>query len=293
MRITESSMIDHMRGNVQQSQDNYNTTLNQLSTGKKINQVSDDPVAASKSLAVRSMIADMDHYQRNAQAGKLFLQYSDGQLSSVTSLIDQARQVAVAAANGGTLEDSSSATYIGQIDSIIQQVTQLANSDMDGRRIFAGTQTKTEPFTQDDPIHAYHGDDGALTSTVAPGVNIRLNESGQTIFAPIFSALESLKADIRNGDYNSISTNDIGAVDAGLQGVLNARAQIGTKLNQISDTSDRIQSSQVHLQDQLSSLEDTDLATTYTQLQLSQNVYQASLASTAKALQHSLIDYLH
>lgn len=282
-----------MRNNIQASQDSYQASLNQLSTGKKLNNVSDDPISASKALAVRSMIADMDHYLRNAESGKQFLQYTEGQLGSVTSLIDQARQIAVAAANGGTMEDTSNSTYIAQIDSIIEQVTQLANSDMDGRKVFAGTQTKTEPFTQDDPAHVYHGDDGVLSATIAPNVSVRLNESGHQIFSPLFSALESLKADIHNGDYTAISTNDIGAVDAGLQSVLGARAQIGTKLNQITDTTSRIQQSQLHMQDELSSLEDTDLASTYTKLQLAQNVYQASLTSTSKALQHSLIDYLH
>jgi flagellar hook-associated protein 3 FlgL len=292
MRITESSMIDHMRQNMQASADNYQTNLDELSSGKKIRNPSDDPVGASKALAVRSMIDDMDHYLRNCQSAKSLLEYADGQLNSVTGLIDQARQIAVAAASSGTMQDDSAATYIAQIDSIIHEITQLANSDMDGRNVFSGTQTRTEPFSQDDPLHTYRGDDGPITATIAPNVNIRLNSSGENTFRPIFNALESLKKDLQNGDYTSISTKDIGAVDAGLEAVSLARASIGNRINEVTDTTNRVQTSQLHLQDQLSSIEDTDLATTYTQLQLAQNVYQASLASTSKGLQHSLIDYL-
>lgn len=293
MRITESNMIDHMRQNMQASADNYQTSLDELSSGKKLQNPSDDPVGSSRALVIRSMIDDMDHYKRNGQAATSFLQFADGQLNSVTQLIDQARQIAVASANGGTEQDETNATYVDQVKSIVRQITQLANSDIDGRKIFSGAQTRTEPYSQDDPFHAYRGDDGPITASIAPNVNIRINYSGESTFKPIFNALEGLKKDLENGDYTSISTKDIGAIDDGLQAVSLTRASIGTKINEVTDTMTRIQSSQLHMQDQLSSIEDTDLATTYTQLQLAQNVYQASLASTSKGLQHSLIDYLH
>ncbi|HEY3329112.1 MAG TPA: flagellar hook-associated protein FlgL [Capsulimonadaceae bacterium] len=292
MRITEALMTENLISNTGSSSASYNNTLNQLSSGKRINQASDDPAGTAKALALQGMISDMDQYSRNSDSAKSFLQYSDSQLGSVTNLIQQARQVAVAAANGATGDSTTQAAYSAQVDAIINQITQLANSDINGRRLFSGTATNTDAFDASDATHAYKGNSGALNAQIAPGVSLQINTPGDSVFSGIFSSLEALKSDIQNGNYTSISNNGIAGMDSSLNAVLTTRATIGNKLNQVSDTADRIQTSQLSLQDQLSTVEDVDLATTYANLQLAQNVYQASLSATSKALQYSLVDYI-
>lgn len=293
MRITESSMVDHIRHNVNQSSDNFENNLSQLSSGKRITQASDDPVGTSKALALHSMITDMDQYQRNALNAKSFLEFSDSQLNSATNLINDARRIAVAAANNGTQDDTSIEAYKFQIDSVIEQLNTIADSDINGKRVFSGTHTDRHPFVQGDNAHEYMGDNNAITATLSSNTHMKLNHVGSEVFAPVFSALDSLKNHIETGDYTSISNQDLGAIDTGLDAVSIARADIGTKLNQISDTMERVQTSQGRLREQLASIEDTDLATSYTNMQLAQNVYAASLAATARAMQYSLINYLH
>jgi flagellar hook-associated protein 3 FlgL len=286
-------MVDHIQHNISQSSDNFETSVGQMSGGKKISKASDDPIGTSKALALRSMIHDIDQYERNAQSAKSFLEYSDSQLNSATILINEARKVAVAAANDGVQDETSLAAYSSQLDAILEQLTNLADSDIDGKRVFSGTSTDKHPFVGWDANHEYMGDSGSVTSTINSGVNIRINHSGKKIFGPVFSAIESLKKDIQTGDYTSISNNDISAIDQGLTQVSLVRADVGTKLNQINDTMDRAQSSQMRLREQLSSIEDTDVASSYVNMQLAQNVYAASLAATSRAMQYSLINYLH
>jgi flagellar hook-associated protein 3 FlgL len=292
MRITESTLVDHIRNNISTSSDNFENNLSQLSSGKRITRPSDDPVGASKALALRSMITDMDQYQRNATSAKSFLEFSDSQLGSVTNLINDARRVAVAAANDGALDSESLDAYKFQINSIIEQLGMIADSDIDGKRVFAGTKTQNHPFVKDDEDHEYMGNDGAITSTLDSTSNIQLNYTGGKVFKPLFSAMISLKNDMETGDYTSISNNDLAAVDDSLKAVSVARADIGTKLNQVNDTINRVQISQGRLREQLASIEDTDIASSYTNMQLSQNVYAASLAATSRAMQYSLFNYL-
>lgn len=293
MRITEGSMIDHIQHNVTQSSDNFENSLSQMSSGKRIERASDDPIGASKALALRSMISDIDQYQRNAQNAKSFLEYSDSQLNSATVLVNEARRVAVAAANDGVQDSTSLQAYTSQLNAILDQLTNLADSDLDGNRIFSGAATDNHPFIGWDSDHDYMGDNGSITSMINSGVDIRINHSGKKVFEPAFSAIEHLKKDIETGDYTSISNNDIAAIDQGVSQISMTRADIGAKLNQISDTMDRAQTSQMRLREQLSSVEDTDLASSYINMQLAQNVYAASLEATAKAMQYSLINFLH
>ncbi len=137
----------------------------QISTGKKLTTFSDDPAGASQSLALRSALADNAQYQRDADQAKSFLSASDSALSSATTIIQSARQIAVQGANSDQSPDSFAALS-SQVDGLTQQLTQVANSDLHGKYLFGGTQTtKRRPTT---PTQTYSGNTQAVTATLGP-----------------------------------------------------------------------------------------------------------------------------
>ena len=137
-------------------------------------------------------------------------------------------------------------------------------------------------------------------SVPASGRDILVQTStvGSAAFGPAFTALQSLKQQISDaaagtaGATANIST-DITQIDSGLTAISTAQATTGAKINEVTCVTQRLTRSQTEYSDAVSKIEDVDLATAYVQLQSAQNVYQASLSTTAKAFQYSLADFLH
>ena len=288
MRITNSLQYTMLQSNIETGLDNLNTVQGQISTGKKLTTFSDDPAGASKSLALRSAEGDNTQYQRDADQAKSILSAGDSALGDAATLIRSARQIAVQGANSDQ-SPASFAALSDQVDGIITQLTQAANTNVAGKYVFGGTNTKTPPY---DSAQTYQGNSGAVTATIGPNYQITLNAPGSAAFGPAFTALQTLKTDLTGGNVSAIS-NDLGQIDTSLSTISAAQATIGAKTNAVAAVQSNLQRAQTSYQDAVSNIEDVDLATAYVQLQSAQNVYQASLATTAKAFQYSLADFLH
>ena len=288
MRITDTLNYDQLSRDVSDSLSSLNGVQQQIATGKKLTSFADDPAGASQSLALRSALADNAQYQRDAGQAKSFLSATDGALSDAVTLLQSARQIAVQGANSDQSSDSFAALS-SQVDGLTAQLTQVANTDLHGKYLFGGTNTTAPPY---DAAQNYSGNTQAVTATIGPNYPVQLNTPGSTAFGPAFAALKTLKADLTAGNVSALSA-DITTVDAGLTALSSAQAATGAKTNQVDAVTQRLSRSQGELSDGISQVEDVDLATAYVQLQTVQNVYQASLATTAKAFQYSLTDFLH
>jgi len=294
MRITNSLQYGSLQQNIETSLENLNGVQRQISTGKKLTNFADDPSGASESLSLRSAEADNTQYQRDADSAKSYLSAADSALSSVNTIVQSARQIALQGANSSQSPDSLKALS-SQVNGIIAQVTQLANTNLHGTYLFGGTQTKTPPF---DAGQNYQGNTQPLSAGIGPGYSIQTSAVGSAVFGPTFAALQSLKqhlADAAAGTAGAIGSvsSDITHVDSGLAAINAAQATIGAKSSEVDAVKQQLTRAQVGYEDAISSIEDVDLASAYVKLQSAQNVYQASLATTAKAAQYSLTDYLH
>lgn len=288
MRITNSLQYQNLSSNIESSLETLNTVQSQISSGKKLQTFSDDAAGASQALTLRSALGDNTQYQRDASAATSFLTASEGALSSATSVLQSARQIAVAGANSTQTPDSLAALG-DQIDGAIQQLTQAANTQSGGRYLFGGTKTTTPPY---DATQTYQGNSGAINSTLGPNASVQINTDSAAAFGPAFTALQSLKTHLAAGDATAVS-GDIGAVDTALSALNTASATAGAKANQATAATQQLTRAQSDYQTSISNIEDVDLAQAYVQLQSATNVYQASLSTTAKAFQYSLADFLH
>lgn len=290
LQITDSYRSRSLQHNVENSLDALTQLQNRLSTGKRIQTLSDDPGGASLSLSLRGALVDNAQYQRDADQARAFLTAGENALGGATDLVRQARQIALQGANS-TQTPAGFAALAQQVDGLISQVTRVANSAVHGKFLFSGTQTRTAPFLANDPAHVYQGNAGTVAATVGPGDSVTLNTPGSQVFAPIFSALETLKTDLASGNIAAVSAG-ITTLDGVLGSVSTLRAGVGAKINDVDAIKQRLGRAEGEYQAALSDAEDVDLAQTFVQLQSAQNVYQASLSTTAQAFRHSLTDYL-
>jgi flagellar hook-associated protein 3 FlgL len=123
-------------------------------------------------------------------------------------------------------------------------------------------------------------------------VNAYLTMPGEATFGPAFTALMNLRDHLNAGDSAAVTANDISAVDAAMDTILSARAEVGAKMNRIEAAQGRQDLLQVNLEDLRSKSEDTDFADAVTKYSIQETVYKASLQVGGKAIQPSLLDYL-
>ncbi len=137
---------------LQEIQLNYAKIMNlqqQLSTGKRINKPSDDPVGAAEDLQVRTQLAQNTQYTRNISDGSAYLATIDTTLNGNNQLIQNTQQLALQGATG-TLTALNRASIAQQVRSNLDQMVAVANTTYQGDYVFSGTNTQAPPFTEQD-----------------------------------------------------------------------------------------------------------------------------------------------
>ncbi|WP_266160663.1 flagellar hook-associated protein FlgL [Dyella silvatica] len=182
MRISTSWMQQSSVSNMLDRQSDIADTQNQLNTGKRINQPSDDPVGAARALELSHMTADSAQYQRNITAANARLGLEDQSLSSSADVLNRVRTLLLQGSNGSQSDQTRSdiATELTQLQ---QQLLGLANGkDGQGDYLFAGSQTGTQPFSWQSGAVSYQGDDGQRMIAAGPGMQVATGDPGSAVF---------------------------------------------------------------------------------------------------------------
>ncbi|ADH60317.1 flagellar hook-associated protein 3 [Thermoanaerobacter mathranii subsp. mathranii str. A3] len=296
MRVTDGMLITNFLNNYHNNLEKLQKNQNMLSTGKKISRPSDDPVAVATSLRIRTDIARNDAYTKNADEVQSWLDMTDTALGQLGDLLQRTRELAVEGANG-TLTQADMQKIAEEIEQLKAQMIQVGNTQYNGRYIFAGFKTTTQPFSEDN--NSYNGDNGLIEFEVGAGGNkIAVNVPGDKVFdvdltgtSQLLVMMDNLKSALDSGDHQAVS-NLIADVDKQLENVLAVRAEVGAKSNRVDLIKNRLQDDNYNFTVLLSKNEDADLAQVITNLKMDENVYRASLAAGARIMQPSLIDFL-
>ncbi|MFV9566931.1 flagellar hook-associated protein FlgL [Thermoanaerobacter mathranii] len=296
MRVTDGMLITNFLNNYHNNLEKLQKNQNMLSTGKRISRPSDDPVAVATSLRIRTDMARNDAYTKNADEVQSWLNITDTALGQLGDLLQRTRELAVEGANG-TLTQADMQKIAEEIKQLKAQMIQVGNTQYNGRYIFAGFKTTTQPFSEDN--NSYNGDNGLIEFEVGAGGNkIAVNVPGDKVFdvdltgtSQLLVMMDNLKSALDSGDHQAVS-NLIADVDKQLENVLAVRAEVGAKSNRVDLIKNRLQDDNYNFTVLLSKNEDADLAQVITNLKMDENVYRASLAAGARIMQPSLIDFL-
>ena len=264
----------------------------EIATGKRIIVPSDDPSGANQVISLNNTLADVSQYVRNGDEAKTFLNMTDTTLNSVGELMRNAKVLALQAANGTNANPEARQTLSNQISLIKTQIVHLANTTVGNRSLFAGQKTDTQPFDPLDSTNTYKGDSGPIKVEINRGEYVAMNVTGGQIFPKLLNDLDTLSKNIAAGSQQTISETDLTNMDTGLSTILAARGQAGVTGSQVTSAQSRLSAATQEFAAIKSNLEDADITQTVVALQQAQNAYSASLASTAKIFQQSLMDYL-
>ncbi len=158
MRLSTAGMHRHSIDAILENQVKLSKTQNQIATGKKFQTAAEDPIGATRVAGLERRLADNAQYERNSNIIESRLSYEEQTLADITSLLQSARDSALAGANA-TLGQAERKMIANQVRQNLAGLMEMANrQDGNGEYLFAGTSTATRPFAQGATGVDYLGD---------------------------------------------------------------------------------------------------------------------------------------
>lgn len=189
MRISTNQLYDQNIRAIMDNQSGLADTQQQLSTGKKINRPSDDPVGSAKVLRMTEELASLEQYQRNNDLVTGSLEQQETILDNITNSVNRARMLTIQAGDGA-LSDADRKALASEIGQIKDEVFDLMNSqNAEGDYYFSGYQSESQPFVLNaggaGNAYTYQGDSGSNEVQLSNSVKVRSSASGQSVFEDV------------------------------------------------------------------------------------------------------------
>jgi len=158
MRISTAGMHRVSISGILENQVKLAKIQEQIATGKKFQTAAEDPIGAVRVAGLERKLADNAQYERNANVIESRLGYEEQTLADITSMLQSARDSALAGANA-TLGQAERKMIANQVRQNLSALMEMANrQDANGEYLFAGTSTATRPFAQGASGVEYLGD---------------------------------------------------------------------------------------------------------------------------------------
>lgn len=323
MRITNASMVRSHLYDTQNNLTNMSKINQQISTGKVINTVSDDPHKAIKIMNINNEIKYTEKYNYNIDESVGWMNTTDGALDNVGNLLGEIKETILKVGNG-TYSQNEMKSLNEDMNEKIKQLADTLNSTHGGKYLFGGSSVDDAPITvienPDGTVKLEFSKDkngqvipntDALKADISGGVTINYNVSVGEIFnikdgngnninlLDEINNLSTLMNNIANGDEQTASTakeellnNTKGKIDQLFDHVVNERTSLGVKVSTAEKIKEFNDDNIINMKNVLSLDQDTDHVEKFIELKSLELVYQASIQVGAKLIQPTILDYI-
>jgi flagellar hook-associated protein 3 FlgL len=213
----------------------------ELSTGKRVSQISDDPSAAIVIQTLQKTLDYSTQYSSNISQEQSQLNETDSQLGNITTLLTQAQSIASSNVNSTTSAQAraSAATIV---DSIYNQVLSTANTQFEGKYLFGGQNAQNAPYNSSSGGIEFTGTIATLSNTVATGESLGFQVNGNDVFGGLSPSISNgtniapqLDATTRISDLTGANNKNVslGAITIG-NGTTTATVDL-SKANSVGD----------------------------------------------------------
>src|SRR3954454_7872898 len=313
MRITNNMVSDRVISDLQARYQQVANTQLQISTGRRVNNPSDDPIAAAQERLRLSELSGIQASKTSVTGAQAWMTQSETSLEDVRKVLGRANELALQGSTG-TMSQSDRDAIAAEIEQLVKAAKDAMNAKVGGDYVFSGTKSDTAPYataTGD----AYQGDTGAVLRDGGAGVTLQNNPSfvalggatepltAQAVLGNgsaagdgrVLDALTQLAAHLRGGsaaDLQAIQTTDLQALKANQTAVGTAISAVGAMGNRATAAAGRLQDLEDGANQSIDDLTGVDLAQALTDYSTQSAAYQASLKVGAQIIQPSLLQFL-
>ena len=298
-RITTQMTASMTLNDLQQSLNRLDTTQQQLSSGKKLNQPSDDPYGTSQAISLNGQLSSLNDYTNNITDGTAWTQQATTSLGDIDSMVQRVRELVVQASNGTYTQANLNASA-SEVNQLIDAIKQEANASYNGQYIFSGTSTGTAPY-QTGSTDTYQGGTGSVNRLIGPNTTLTVNTNISSLLGNgqasgdggLLDTLRTIASDMQSGNTGAIGGADLQNLDSNFGTLTQMEANMGAITNRLTLASTRVQQLQISDTAALSNVQDADMATTAINFSTEQAAYTAALRAGANIVQSSLLDFLN
>ncbi|MDY0393236.1 flagellar hook-associated protein FlgL [Virgibacillus halophilus] len=299
MRVTQSMLSQNMLRHLSDNYSNMGKYMDQLNTGKKVNLPSDDPVVAMKGIGYRSQVTRIEQYTRNTGEVRNWMDNSDAALDKATKALQKLRELAVEASTD-TLGEAERKNIKEEAEQLKEHLVDIANTNVNGKYIFNGTNITEKPFSIDDgKVSATGLNTSGVEIEVAEGTKLQANVNPEAVFGKfegdsaenMFAKIDDFIHALDSNDADLID-DSIGKLDEQIDNVINARADLGARSNRLDLIEDRLSEQEIVATNMMSKNEDIDYEQVITQLISQESILRASLSAGSRIIQPTLLDFL-
>lgn len=299
MRIANKMIYDHIVTQLNSTATAMANANKVISTGKRINDLSDDPVGLVTVLDLRGSLANMEQLQDNISMGRSWLNMGESVLGETEEILTQAKTLAIEMSSSSR-EAADRAMSAEVVDGYMREILSLANTQVSGRSIFAGTKTDTDPFYYDETGTGevvYNGNSTPFAIQLGSGIQVDIGRDGREIYGTnwddnnIFKTLVDFKTALETDDVAAIQ-GIIDKLETHLETIRSVSADTGSKSIRLDVKERIVEDLTLSYTERTSSIEDADIAEAVVNLKSKELAYQAALSSSAKVMNLSLVNYL-
>lgn len=309
MRVTNKMLSNSFLTDMNTNLKNLQTLQQQMTSGKEIRKPSDDPAKVARAMQLHTDINANNQYKENIGDTINWLDTTDTALGQAGEVLQKVRELLVSAGNAayGSNERKS---INDEINQRIDEFAQVLNTSFDGKYVFGGTRGTEKPLSSTENSDKnidliYASTDNAeiikigqkLSVEISSGVTMEYNVSANEIVEFDGKDLRSILTDITknlgdSGNTSDLTGKDFTDITDAINNILKKRAEVGAKQNRMESALDKNTDETFNLTSILSRTEDIDITQKTMEYATLQTVYMASLQTSAKVLQPTLLDYL-
>lgn len=322
MRVTNSMLSYNFLKDMRNNLNNMQTMQEQLTSGKEIRKPSDNPFKVSRAMQLHSDIDANKQYNENIKDTINWLDATDTALGQAGNVLQRVRELLVSSGNAA-YGSSERKAIKDEINQKVGELSQIINTNFDGKYVFGGTRATSKPMDtqknvdgnteliyrlreggklEDTNSDEYKMIESKMKVEISQGVYMEYNvsateitnfknEKGDTI--DLKSLLGDIVKDLDAPDgKDNLTGKDLQGVTDAINNLLKVRAEVGAKQNRMDSAKDKNIDENFNMTEILSSTEDINFAEKMMQYSTMQTVYMASLQTSAKIIQPSLLDFL-
>ncbi len=320
-RVTTTQIWASSNVNIQTSKARLSQLTAQSSSGIAITKPSDDPAASAAIMKVLGQQSATTQYGTNIGDGLGWLSTADTTMTASENLVRQAKDLAIQAGNSGTSSAASREAIATQLEGIRADLLSAANTQYNGRSIFAGTSDASAAF---DASGTYTG--LTTTSTATPPVTtavgsvqrrigsaptdvVTVSADGLAAFGSgdtsVFAQIKTVIDALRDPGYDSDTpvgtpgltpkqtiTAGIDLLSTALTNISAQHAVVGANYARMTSAKAQNATTATALETQRSGLQDADTTKTLLDLKTQELAYQTALQVTAQVIQPTLMSFL-
>jgi flagellar hook-associated protein 3 FlgL len=293
MRITNRMIVNDSIANMSDSLEKLYELQKKASTGKKYLNASDDPSNAANVFTLKSTLQISQVYETTAQNSNDWMESSDFAMQHASDLAQKAISATMKGLSD-TMGADSRKTLAAEIDGLLKEAIDVANTKHLDRYIFSGFTTNIIPYTttNTDPT-----DPNKITGViyknglpqtfqpihrdVGPGETITVNIDGKATFERLLNTLITVRDALDNNDMVTLRT---GATDlnVSLDDVTLATTINGSRMRTLEAAQERITKSNTEIKSLLSQKEEVNMAEVSALLKNQENVYQTVVTISSR-----------